>query len=300
MGRGADFCIGLLAALAVAAQASATPLEPTPVSSPDGWTIRRAEQPHVCVASGPADGGARLSLIADGPGFDLNAEAPDFPRDGGSYTAATAFDGGPPATGTIHGVNGLVSLSLGRGEPARRAVSASTVAITVNGRTHRFSLRNAAAALDAVARCAGEPTLAEQPEAERQPIAGAGDWMLMVTMPGAPGRACAARVEGAEIDTLLLLNDVGDLLLIGGHKDFAMGAGQVPMSLSIDGAPPLILNANTLGNLIITEVKQPPVVERLRRAKAIDWGIPAGHVRGEVAGLGVALDAMKACKAQRG
>jgi hypothetical protein len=57
------------------------------------------------------------------------------------------------------------------------------------------------------------------------------------------------------------------------------------------------MNANTLNNLILTVIKEPVLVARLRAAKTLDWTIPTGHVRSDVTGLGAALDAVRKCKA---
>jgi hypothetical protein len=96
----------------------------------------------------------------------------------------------------------------------------------------------------------------------------------------------------------LLLNNDGDLILIGGHSDWATWGGNVPLQLAINGGAPTPLTAGTAANLIMVLVKDPALLARLRAAKTLDWTIPTGHVHGEVAGLGVALDAAKACKAQ--
>ncbi len=196
------------------------------------------------------------------------------------------------------GYRGLMGINLGRGESARMVATSSRISVTIDGHTHAFSIRNAAAALDAVARCAGQPTLSEDSERPTIPIAGAGQWHLMESLAGVKGRPCAARTAGDQIDTILLLNDSGDLVLIGGHGDWATWGGAVPLQLSIDGAPPATMTASTVDNLILVLIKDPSLVSRLREASFLDWTIPTGHVRGEVARLGVALDAMKACKAE--
>ncbi|MGH7010213.1 MAG: hypothetical protein ACREEX_05190, partial [Caulobacteraceae bacterium] len=239
-----------------------------------------------------------LSLAAEGPMFVLLVGAPDFPQDRASHGAILSFDGKSPVTSPALGDGGMMGIRLGRGDAAKTTAEASSVSVTVDGHTHIFNLRNVAAALDAVARCAGQPTLSEQVDQPPPPIAGAGRWRLLVTLPGTPGRACAARVAGDQIDTLMLLNNAGDLVLIGGHSNWATWGGDVRLQLAIDGSPPINLTAATADNLILTLVKDPALLARLRRARTLDWTIPTGHVRGDVAGLGVALDAIKACRAQ--
>lgn len=266
-----------------------------------GWTVAQDSPPtgqlKICHASGPTDGRASLSLVAFGPGFLMLVSAPDFPTEKSSYRVSLAFDGKAPVQAVALGENGVIEVRLGTGDPARTVAGASSVSITVEGRTHVFSLRNAALAMDAAARCAGERGLSQQSDAPPKAIAGAGNWTMMRTLPGVAGRACSARITGDQIDTILLLNNDGQLLLIGGHSDWATFGGDVPLQLSIDGTEPVALTANTIENLIMVLIKDPALVQRLRSARTLDWTIPTGHVRGEVAGLGVALDAVKACKA---
>jgi hypothetical protein len=226
--------------------------------------------------------------------------APDFPQNKTSYSVTLAFDDKKPVYAVALGENGLMSINVGRGEAARVLMASSNISVGVTGHVHNFSLKNVKAALDAVARCAGQPALSGESDEPPLPIAGAGNWKLEVTLPGAPGRACAARIAGDQVDTTIILNRDNDLLLIGGHGDWATWGGPVSLQLSIDGEPPIPIAAKTAINLIMTLVKDPVIVQRLRSARTLDWTIPTGHVRGDVAGLGLALDAIKACKAKAG
>jgi hypothetical protein len=298
MYRLAALIIGTLIALGSAAHASPNPGPGAETFAVEGWTIIRGESPMVCWATGASEGGAELTLAAEGPLFEMIVVAPDFPQDKSSYQVALSFDGKPPVQAAALGEKGLLAISVGRGEPARAIAAASRVQVTAGGHAHGFSLKNAAAALDAVARCAGQQTLAEQEDRPPAPIAGAGAWRLMVTMPGFPEPACAARIAGNQIDTIMVLNNHGDLVLIGGHNDWATWGGDVPLQLSIDGEQSHVLTASTLNNLIVAQISDPDDVGRLRAAKTLDWTIPTGHVRGKVAGLGVALDAMEVCRAK--
>ncbi len=275
---------------------SANPGAESPIV--EGWTITRAGSPTACVAAGPTDDGGLLSVVAEGPLFEMVVVASDFPEPKSTYPVILVFDEQPPVQAVALGENGQLAINVGRGGPARTITSASRVLVTADGHAHAFSLRNAAAALDAVARCAGQQTLAEQDDRPAEPIAGAGAWRLMVTMPGVAQRACAARVAGDQIDTIMLLNNDGDLILIGGHNDWATWGGDVALKLSIDGSAPVDMMANTVNNLMMTRITDPDQLRRLRTARTLDWTIPTGHVRGKVAGLGRALDAMRACRSR--
>jgi hypothetical protein len=277
-------------------QAFSAPASPAP-RNVDGWVIQHTDQAMVCVASGSSSGRTQVSIAAEGPLFLLMFEAGDFPQDKDSYEATLSFDGKPPLHVAVLGEGGLISVNVGRGDPAKTVAASSRVAVTVNGITHEFSLRNASAALDAVARCAGQQILAEQNNAAPRPIPGAGQWTIAETLPGYAGRACQARMAGDQIDTILILNDANELVLIGGHSDWATWGGDVPLQLAIDGTTPVTIKASTLNNLILALITEPALVQRLRAARTLDWTIPTGHVRAEITGLGLALDAVRKCKA---
>ena len=291
--------------LALLPNARAAPVSPQQANAPaKGWTISgplklgATNGLLACVAIGPSDGHAILQLAAVGPQFMLMIDAPDFPTATASYQAALSFDGKPPVEAAALGDRGLLSIGIGRGESARITVASSRVSVTVDGHTHDFSLANAAAALDAVARCASEPTLAEQHDVPTQPIPGAPAWRMEASLPGVRTPACTARIAGDEIDTMVTLNNKGDLLIIGGHSNWASWGGDVPLALIVDGGPPVTLRASTVQNLILVRIEDPALVNRLRSAKVLDWKIPTGQFRGEVAGFGTALDAVSACKAK--
>ena len=300
MARWARVMRSILGVLALAAPAVAYPAGSAEPPQVTGWTIAHGDQPMICVASGPRDGGARLSLAAEGPQFLLIVEGPDLPTEKGSYQVELSFDGKTAVLAPALGENRLISIGAGRGNLAKAVASSTSLRVAVNGRVHRFALGHAGAALDAVARCAGQQTLSEQTDQPASPIPGAGGWRLEVTLPGVAGRVCEARNAGEEVDTILILNDLGELLLIGGHGDWATWGGDASLELSIDGGPPLAVKASTITNLIMTLVTDPDVVRRLRAARTLDWTLPTGHVRGDVTGLGVAMDTIKACKADLG
>ena len=128
-----------------------------------------------------------------------------------------------------------------------------------------------------------------------------GKWQIDDNLPGANGRkACAARVSGERADTLLMLNSVGSLILAAGHADWTGLSGPAIVSISIDGAPPESLNAVMRNNLVLTLVTDTTILDRLRRARTLDWALPSGHYPVAVTGLGKALDAIEACRQTQG
>jgi hypothetical protein len=136
--------------------------------------------------------------------------------------------------------------------------------------------------------------------AAQSPIAGAGDWLLVDTLPGAAPHACTARVAGPEADVMLLLNTEQVPVLIAGRPDWHDLGGSAEIVLSIDGEPPRRLGSYTVANLVLVLLSDAPLLRRLRSARTLDWTLPFGRFRANVSGLGTALDAIAACVAARG
>lgn len=96
---------------------------------------------------------------------------------------------------------------------------------------------------------------------------------------------------------MLSLTNTGKLILSAGHADWAMGIGDGAFTLSIDGGKPIPMKASVFDNIFLSPVPNDAIVDRLRRAKVLDWRLPNAHFRSEAPGLGVALDAVRRCKA---
>jgi hypothetical protein len=118
---------------------------------------------------------------------------------------------------------------------------------------------------------------------------------MLTTLPGYSGPACTARRDGAQIDTMLLINDGGKLLLMAGRPDWNSQGANVQVQLSLDGGAPIHLDGTTIINLLITKVDDEATVQRLRQTRTFDWTLPSGRFHADVGGLGVALDAVKTC-----
>jgi hypothetical protein len=125
-----------------------------------------------------------------------------------------------------------------------------------------------------------------------QPIAHAGQWRLMG--PGDPA-PCSARLLGTEIDTMLLINKDGDLVLVGGRGDWALAASEQTVTLQIDNGPPADVKAEFVTNLVLALVADTALLKQLRHAHQLGWTLPMGHFAAHVTGLGTALDAARAC-----
>jgi hypothetical protein len=130
----------------------------------------------------------------------------------------------------------------------------------------------------------------------QQPVEGAPSWLLFDHLPGVEGRACMVRTNGPEADTMLVFNNVGVPLLIAGWADQYHEGGEAEVSLSVDGAAPVRMRGSVALNLVITSVADATLLQRLRAARTLDWTFPFGRFRADVAGFGVALDALRACR----
>jgi hypothetical protein len=139
------------------------------------------------------------------------------------------------------------------------------------------------------------PALSQAPQAS-QAIAGAGRWLSVDSLPGVAGHACSARVDGTEVDVMLLLNRDQLPVLVAGHRDWHELLGEADIKLSIDAETPVPLKAQMINNLVMLLVSDGSLVERLRRARTLDWTMPFGRFHSEVTGLGTALDEMKSCR----
>jgi hypothetical protein len=261
-----------------------------------GWEIIHTETSGMCTAVGQEDDKVQFGLAAIGSDFVLDIWASDFPKADASYEAMLSFDGGESRPVPALGKDGLMEISMGRGEIAAAVTGASEMTIAIMGHAHRLSLKGAAAGLDAAARCAGQPTLAEAPEKPAIPIPGAGDWTLYETFAGEPGRACMAHLDGEEADTMLQYDDQGKLILTAGNRIWAFPPQDIPMHISLDRGPDLPLPGKASGHVIDMIVDDANLVQQLRSTHVLDWVTPRGSLRSDVTGLGVALDAVERCR----
>ncbi len=121
----------------------------------------------------------------------------------------------------------------------------------------------------------------------------AGEWTHIENVPG--GTACAARLTGNEVDTMLMLNQNGELLLVAGRADWH-ASGSQEITLRIDDLKIDHLTANAFNNLVLLQISDDAVLQRLRAAKDLYWRLSFGSYHAMVAGLGAALDWVHACE----
>jgi hypothetical protein len=279
-----------LAALGFAATAAAA-------DAPPGWSVQQAN-PRECVARGPGDGSAHLYVDVSATLVRFLIAAPELPGQQVELPVTLQLDDGPPFDGP--GLADLNVVGFPVSGPFAALTKASRLTVTTAGHTYHFRIDGIAEAMDNAARCAHAPTLAER---DRQyaptPIAGAPDWLLVNGLPGA-SQACTARRNGREVDTILMVNKEGGLVLMAGRADWNAPGGEVGAALSIDGGPAEPVKVLTLTSLaFLSPADEAARTQKLRAAKTLDWTLPKGRFHADVDGLGAAFDAARACEAAK-
>jgi hypothetical protein len=108
-----------------------------------------------------------------------------------------------------------------------------------------------------------------------------------------PG-ACSAKLPGAEIDLILMINDKGKLVLTAGHGAWNASPGSFESTLVIDGRAAGTIPVDGVGPLYLGLVPD-AVTPRLRLSNSIDWTLPTGTFHIATHGLGQAMDETIAC-----
>lgn len=136
-------------------------------------------------------------------------------------------------------------------------------------------------------------TIASHPQASAPHATGVVGWELRSPSPGAP--PCRAVKLGSAVDTQLLRNRDGHLVLIAGHGDWAHDPhGPTDATLSIDDGPAIAVSGVPIGPIFMTLIADEQLAQ-LRNARAIRWHLPWGEFTADVSGLGAAFDAIGIC-----
>lgn len=124
------------------------------------------------------------------------------------------------------------------------------------------------------------------------PAAAAGHWAHLENVFG--GTACAARLTGSQVDTMLMLNQNGQLILVAGHADWS-ASGPEKVSLRIDDFELDHLQANAFNNLVLLLISDKAVLKRLMAARDLYWTLPSGRYHAAVLGLGNEVEWVRQC-----
>ena len=126
-----------------------------------------------------------------------------------------------------------------------------------------------------------------------QPIANAPGWRL--TRP-AGNVGCFARLQGDQVDTLLSTTHGGvTMVLAAGRPDWKLPADREDVTLQIDDGAAYRIQVAPIVNVVFGVVSDPAMANALRKARRLTWTLPIGRFSADVAGLGVAFDAVRAC-----
>jgi hypothetical protein len=118
-------------------------------------------------------------------------------------------------------------------------------------------------------------------------------WSYIENVPG--GTACAARLSGDEIDTMLMLNQKGQLILVAGRAEWH-ASGPEEIGLRIDDYELEHLQASAFNNLVLLLISDTAVLKRLMAARDLYWTLPSGRYHATVSGLDNALEWIHQCE----
>lgn len=166
------------------------------------------------------------------------------------------------------------------------------VQITVGGSRTGFALPNFESLIPELAACAN---VSSNVKAVERKVRGAETWEFVE---GMPEGACAVRARGSEIDTLLMLNDAGELILAGGRQDWSIPPAVGTVDIGVDSQPERQFKASTLNNLLLIKIADPEAIQRLRVGNRMVWNLPVGKLHANIKGLGIAMDAIRQCKSR--
>lgn len=258
----------------------------------DGWTIRHIPQPNTCEASGPVSGDAELAIAIMGPQFQLLISSATFNFPDGTYPVSISIDVGTPVAFNALGESSVYAIALVR--PLGMALrSASSLTVTIGSKSYLFAFRHADAAMDAASKCADEPTYLEGFAHPPADIAQAGDWKLLNPPRGT--NRCSIRLNGAEIDTMMMRNNDGKLIVMGGRGEWAFPTGKASITLQIDNTPPKTVDAFVVQNIVMVLLKDDADQALLAHAADLRWHLSWGDFHAGLSGLDVALGALDAC-----
>jgi hypothetical protein len=134
--------------------------------------------------------------------------------------------------------------------------------------------------------------LAATAQGETQPIAGDPGW----EMTRVDGGGCFARLAGAQVDTILTVNNSGVMALSAGHQEWKLGPGpERTISLGIDGAAPHAVQAIPVANFYMVLVSDPVLLKAVRLAHRLTWTTPQGRFSAKVSNIGETFDLVRAC-----
>jgi hypothetical protein len=147
--------------------------------------------------------------------------------------------------------------------------------------------------MDAASKCAGEPTYLETFAHPPADIAQAGDWKLLNPSHGT--NRCSIRLNGAEIDTMMMRNNGGKLIVMGGRGEWAFPASKASITLQIDDSPPKAVDAFVFQNIVMVLLKDDGDQALLAHATDLRWHLSWGDFHAKFTGIDAAIIALDDC-----
>jgi hypothetical protein len=121
----------------------------------------------------------------------------------------------------------------------------------------------------------------------------ASGWSLTDKLP--IGDGCAARRGGEEVDTLVVLNRAGQVILIAAKPEWRM-SGEHEINVRIDDYVMEHVKVNAFVNLVLLMIKDDQVLSRLLVAKDLYWTMPKGVLHAQISGLGEVVEQLRVCE----
>lgn len=259
---------------------------------PEGWTIERAEGSSSCVVTGPAVREESISIVVNGSTPWLLMSAPEF-SEKKEIKPVTLIVGGNRRLELNAQVNRNIYGLILTTELEKEIEGLPALTALIDGKTHKFQTPNLGSALDAAFQCAGMGTREDMRAREPRPIPDAGAWVISASMP--PAEGCVVRRNNDEVNTSIVIDEKGQLLLTAGKPSWLAMPALVKIALQIDDGAPVDLQSGAFQNVFVTPLTDPLAVEKLSRAQTLTWYLPNGTYHAPVGGIGNAIDALRAC-----
>ncbi len=117
----------------------------------------------------------------------------------------------------------------------------------------------------------------------------------MDEIPAPSERPCRAIRHGDGVNTRLMRNRQGQMVLIASWHTWDHTGYPISGTLSVDDAPPVEVTGHGIGPLFMALIAEEALSARVRAAHTLRWHLPWGEFTADVEGLGAAFDAIDVC-----
>jgi hypothetical protein len=170
---------------------------------------------------------------------------------------------------------------------------AASLNLVVGKTSSTFPVQKLGQVMDSTLTCAGMGTRAELAKKRGDLIPGAEPWTLSDSTP--PANACSTRLEGEQIDTLIMLTPDHQVLLSGGKPYWVGTPRTIDLEIQFDQAQPEAMRGAIFNNVVMLNLTNPNDVGRLRHAQTIRWTMLGNTLEASVPKIDRAFDALEAC-----